>query len=146
MGMRGGGDMGIGTNLKMIGEVKRENLGFGVDGKPEYYSTTGYISVIQKDKALYQACTQVNDGKPCNKKVLDQGNGTFRCEKCNIQMEDFNWRLILSMCMADSTDNQWMNCFQERAEQEEDTRAGECRNGTALGFRQIQVRLRIFCK
>ena len=68
-GMRGGGDMGIGTNLKMIGEVKRENLGFGVDGKPEYYSTTGYISVIQKDKALYQACTQVNDGKPCNKKV-----------------------------------------------------------------------------
>ena len=49
--------------------------------------------------------------------VLDQGNGTFRCEKCNIQMEDFNWRLILSMCMADSTDNQWINCFQEQAEQ-----------------------------
>lgn len=68
-GMRGGGEMGIGTNLKMVGEVKRENLGFGVDGKPEYYSTSGYISLIQKDKALYQACTQVNDGKPCNKKV-----------------------------------------------------------------------------
>lgn len=70
-GMRGGGgnDMGIGNNLKTVGDVKRENLGYGVEGKPEYYSTTGYILVIQKDKALYQACSQVNDGKSCNKKV-----------------------------------------------------------------------------
>lgn len=116
-GMRGGGEMGIGTNLKMVGEVKRENLGYGVDGKPEYYSTTGYISLIQKDKALYQACTQITDGKTCNKKVLDQGNGHYRCEKCNKELEDFNWRLILSLSMADSTDNQWITCFQEQAEQ-----------------------------
>jgi hypothetical protein len=49
--------------------------------------------------------------------VLDQNNGRYRCEKCNMEMEDFQWRLILSLCIADPTDNQWVNCFQEQAEQ-----------------------------
>ena len=114
-GARSGGE-GIGNNLKTLGDVKRENLGFGVDGKPDYYSTTGYILTIMKDKALYQACSQVNDGKSCNKKVLDQNNGRYRCERCNVENADFNWRLILSFCMADETDNQWVTCFQEHAE------------------------------
>ena len=68
-GMRGGADSGVGSNLKTIGEVKRENLGINNDGKPAYYSTSSYIVMFQKDRALYQACSRVNDGKACNKKV-----------------------------------------------------------------------------
>ena len=31
-------------------------------------------------------------------------------------MDRFNWRLILSFSVADFTDNQWAQCFQEEAE------------------------------
>ncbi len=111
---RGGNDYNNST--KTLGEVKKENLGFGSD-KPEYYSTTATISLIQKDKALYQACcNQTQDGKTCNKKVQDQGNGMYRCEKCNVETESFQWRLILSLSVSDATDNQWVNSFQEQGE------------------------------
>lgn len=45
------------------------------------------------------------------------GNGSYRCEKCNVEMDTYNWRLILSFSMADCTDNQWVTCFQDQAEQ-----------------------------
>jgi len=103
------------SSIKTFGETKKENLGMNSD-KPEYYSNTGYVSLITKDKALYMACANMNDGKSCNKKVQDQGDGTYRCEKCSSNSPTFNWRLILNMSMADCTDNQWINCFQETAE------------------------------
>jgi replication factor A1 len=64
-----GGNMGVGSNLKTMSEVKRENIGFTEDGRPAFYSTSGYIVMFQKDRALYKACNRNNDGKQCNKKV-----------------------------------------------------------------------------
>jgi len=111
-----GGDYGAGGNLKTLGEVKAENLGLNSD-RGEYYSTTGTVVMFKKENALYQACTQTNaEGKGCNKKVQDMGNGSYRCERCNMEMDKFNWRLILSFNVADATDNQWVQCFQEEAE------------------------------
>ena len=49
--------------------------------------------------------------------MQDQGDGTYRCEKCNLSSQTFNWRLILKFAMADPTDNQWVNCFQDQGEQ-----------------------------
>lgn len=79
----GGAGGNFGANVKTFGEVKKENLGMG--DKPEYYSATAFITMIQKDKALYQACGNVNGDKSCNKKVQDQNNGTYRYpNNCNI--------------------------------------------------------------
>ena len=68
----GSGDMlsGAGANIKTIGETK--SLQMGLDNvKGEYYSTTAVVVMFQKDKALYQACTQPGpEGKGCNRKVL----------------------------------------------------------------------------
>lgn len=114
-----GGGMGsasMGSNVMTIGEVKASQIGLNND-KGEYYSTTATIVMIQKDKALYQACPQPGpQGTGCNKKVQDQGNGTYRCERCQVDMDTFNWRLILSFSIADATDNQWVQCFQEQGE------------------------------
>ena len=67
----GRGDMlaGSGANVKTIGEVKAFQIGLS-SVKGEYYSTVATVVMIQKDKALYQACTQPGpEGKGCNRKV-----------------------------------------------------------------------------
>jgi len=112
-GMRSGG--GGDSANKMIGEVKQENLGYGSD-RGEYYSTTATITFFSKDKALYKACGNTVDGKECNKKVIENGDGSYRCEKCQQEKSEFKWRIMLQMNMADSTDNTWASCFQETAE------------------------------
>ena len=48
---------------------------------------------------------------------MDQNNGLYRCEKCNVENDSFAWRLILSFSIADMTGNQWVTCFQEQGEQ-----------------------------
>jgi len=109
-----GGDMG--SNIKTFGENKKENIGLNSD-KPEYYSARGIITLMQKDKALYMACGNQTDGRICQKKVQDQNDGTYRCEKCNITSPTFNWRIILTMATADCTDNEWIQVFHDQAEQ-----------------------------
>ena len=54
----------------------------------------------------------MGDGKECNKKVMEQGDGTYRCEKCMKNKEDFKWRIMLQLNMADCSDNNWASCFQ----------------------------------
>ena len=65
-----------------------------------------------KDKALYKACGEEVDGKVCNKKVVENGDGTYRCEKCARDKATFKWRIMLQINMADATDNTWASCFQ----------------------------------
>merc|ERR1712110_434551 len=98
-----------------IGDAKFSQL--GVDSvKGDYFSTVVTPVMFQKDKALYPACSQPGpEGKGCNRKVQDQGNGTYRCEKCNMDMDSFNYRIILSFSIADATDNQWVQCFNDQA-------------------------------
>ena len=44
----------------------------------------GYVSMIKNDEKLfYSACPNDN----CRRKVLDDGNGGFRCENCNRTFE-----------------------------------------------------------
>jgi len=120
-GMRSGGDGGV---AKTLGEVKQENLGYGSD-KGEYYSTTATITFFSKDKALYKACGKDVDGRQCNKKVVENGDGTYRCEKCSEEKPTFVWRLMLQMNMADATDNTWASCFQEIGEKVLDVKSDD---------------------
>jgi len=113
-GMRSGGAGGDQAN-KLIGEVKHENLGYESD-RGEYYSTMATITFFSKEKALYKACGEQVDGKECNKKVVENGDGTFRCEKCAKDKNDYKWRIMLQLNMADASDNTWASCFQETAE------------------------------
>nr|DBA34216.1 TPA: hypothetical protein GDO54_001796 [Pyxicephalus adspersus] len=106
---RGGGGGGN-TNWKSLLEVKNENLGHG--DKADYFTSVATIVYLRKENCLYQACPS----QDCNKKVIDQQNGLFRCEKCNTEFPNFKYRLILSANIADFGDNQWITCFQEAAE------------------------------
>lgn len=33
----------------------------------------------------------------CGKKVVDENNGTYRCEKCNKTYDNFKWAYMLSV-------------------------------------------------
>ncbi|KAG8590178.1 hypothetical protein GDO81_006669 [Engystomops pustulosus] len=105
-----GGAGGGNTNWKSLLEVKNENLGHGE--KADYYTSVATIVYLRKENCLYQACPS----QDCNKKVIDQQNGLFRCEKCDKEFPNFKYRLILSANIADFGENQWITCFQESAE------------------------------
>ncbi|XP_008423223.1 replication protein A 70 kDa DNA-binding subunit-like [Poecilia reticulata] len=81
-------------------------------GRADYYSCIATIVFLRKENCLYQACPT----QDCNKKVVDQQNGMFRCEKCDKEFPNFKYRLILSANIADYADNQWVTCFQDGAE------------------------------
>ncbi|XP_041097225.1 replication protein A 70 kDa DNA-binding subunit [Polyodon spathula] len=106
--MKGAGG-GI-TNWKTLSEVKTENLGHG--DKADYFTCVATIVYLRKENCMYQACPT----QDCNKKVVDQQNGLFRCEKCDKEFPNFKYRMILSANIADFGDNQWVTCFQESAE------------------------------
>lgn len=42
---------------------------------------------------MYQACPS----QDCNKKVIDEQNGLYRCEKCDREFPNFKYRMILSV-------------------------------------------------
>lgn len=108
--MRPGGGGGGNTNWKTLADVKTEHLGHG--DKADYFSCIATIVYLRKENCMYQACPN----QDCNKKVVDQQNGLFRCEKCDKEFPNFKYRLILSANIADYGDNQWVTCFQESAE------------------------------
>ncbi|KAM7374453.1 hypothetical protein PAMP_007109 [Pampus punctatissimus] len=78
----------------------------------DYFSCVATVLYTRKENCLYQACPSAN----CNKKVIDQLNGRYRCEKCNREFPNFKYRLLLSANLADFEDNQWVTCFQDTAE------------------------------
>lgn len=41
----------------------------------------------------FQACPTAD----CNKKLIEEGDGNYRCEKCNRSFPNFQYRLILSV-------------------------------------------------
>ena len=85
--MQGGGM----NNWKTFDLVKDEKLGLG--DKADYFSTKGIVLYAKKDNSMYMACP----GENCNKKVVDQNDGTYRCEKCSKSYPDFKWRMILNV-------------------------------------------------
>jgi replication factor A1 len=92
---------------KTILQVKDDGLGMGET--PDYFTLTASISYIKKDNFCYPAC--LSEG--CNKKVEDMGDGTWRCEKCQINHNRPEYRYIMSLNVIDHTGQIWLSCFDE---------------------------------
>ncbi|KAL2167864.1 hypothetical protein VTG60DRAFT_693 [Thermothelomyces hinnuleus] len=95
-------------DTKWIAQIKNENL--GVD-KTDYFTVKGTIVHMRQENFAYPACPS----ESCNKKVTDMGDGTWRCEKCNITHDRPQYRYIMSVCISDHTGNVWISCFDEQA-------------------------------
>lgn len=85
----GGGSFA--TEWMTFHETKLKNLGNG--DKPDYFQVCGTIHLIKTNNAVYKACPQPD----CNKKVVDNENGRYRCEKCNSEFDNFKYRLMVNV-------------------------------------------------
>ncbi|KAK5658564.1 hypothetical protein OQA88_1957 [Cercophora sp. LCS_1] len=96
-------------DLKTIVAVKNEQL--GMSENPDYFSLQATIVHIREQNWAYPACA--NEG--CNKKVIDNNDGTWRCEKCNMNHGRPQWRYIMSVSVNDHTGQLWLSIFDDHA-------------------------------
>ena len=63
-------------NFRLIGEAKDDML--GTKDEPDFFAVRGQIVYIKKENLSYPACPT----DKCNKKVQQEDNDVWRCEKC----------------------------------------------------------------
>ncbi|XP_017485028.1 PREDICTED: replication protein A 70 kDa DNA-binding subunit [Rhagoletis zephyria] len=107
----GGAGGGFSTEWLTFHEARIRNLGAG--DKADYFQCKGIVHIVKSQNAFYKACPQ----QDCNKKVIDENNGHYRCERCNAVFPNFKYRLLINMSIGDWTSNRWVTCFSEVAEQ-----------------------------
>ncbi|KAK4228740.1 hypothetical protein QBC38DRAFT_139870 [Podospora fimiseda] len=104
----GAATRGGGNDIKTIGQVKDERLGF--NDNADYFTLKATIVHIRQESSFcYPACRS----EGCNKKVTDMGDGTWRCEKCNINHDRPEYRYIMSINVNDHTGQMWLSCFDD---------------------------------
>ncbi|UJR08912.1 hypothetical protein I4U23_013166 [Adineta vaga] len=98
------------TPFKTFSQIITEGL--GLSDKPDYINVKALATIIKKDSAVYMMCPE----NGCGKKVVDENNGTYRCEKCSRSYKNFKWAYMVSAEFSDSTGSQWINIFRNEAE------------------------------
>jgi replication factor A1 len=93
--------------LKTISQVRDENL--GMNEAPDYFSVKATIVYIKNESFSYPACLSTD----CNKKVTDMGDGTWRCEKCDINHPKPQHRYIMSLSVNDHTGQLYLSTFDD---------------------------------
>ena len=98
------------TEWKLLSNI---NAGSLSAGKPLYFNSkcTGKfrydfsnsniriitVTYVKKDNPAYRGCPgKEGSDRKCNKKLMDEGNGNYRCEKCDFRTTAFKWKLILN--------------------------------------------------
>ncbi|KAI5960595.1 RFA1 [Candida pseudojiufengensis] len=94
-----------------------------LEDKPAFFTIKGTFSYAKPENFAYPACTNqvagTDSSRPplnCNKKLVDMGDGRYRCEKCDIEYDEPTWRYILYISVIDQTDQMWLTLFDEHAQ------------------------------
>jgi replication factor A1 len=97
-----------GDPFKTVSQIKDEQLGMS-DEKADFFSLKGSVQYIKQDNFCYPAC--LSEG--CNKKVVEIDPGQWRCERCDKNHPNPEYRYILSVNVSDHTGQMWVSCFDE---------------------------------
>lgn len=93
--------------VKSILQVKDENL--GMSETTDYFTTKATIVYVKPDSFCYPACSSPD----CNKKVIEEEPGEWRCGKCEKAFPKPEYRYIMSVNVSDHTGQIWLSCFDE---------------------------------
>ncbi|KAL8107718.1 hypothetical protein AgCh_024210 [Apium graveolens] len=100
---------------KTISQIKDENL--GTSEKPDWITVTATLSYLKTDNFCYTACPLKIGERQCSKKVINNGDGTWRCERCDQSVDECDYRYILQFQIQDHTGLTWVTGFQEIGEE-----------------------------
>ncbi|CEP24825.1 unnamed protein product [Cyberlindnera jadinii] len=96
---------------KLIIDAQNEEIGMG--DKPAFFSIKASVNFVKTDNFSYPACSS----EGCNKKVIEQHDGTWRCEKCDINHAVPLYRYILTVSVLDQSGQLWLTMFEDQAKQ-----------------------------
>lgn len=99
------------ANRITIAKAQAENLGMSEKG--DYFNVKAAVSFLKVDNFAYPACASEN----CNKKVVEEPDGTWRCEKCDVNHPKPQWRYMLTISVMDESGQLWLTLFNDQAEQ-----------------------------
>lgn len=106
------------SNRKTIAEAQQAEL--GTNEKPDYFSVKATINYFKTDNFSYPACAnEVNvlsrGPSPCNRKLIQESDGQWRCERCNLTFPEPHHRYILNCSIMDHTSQIWVTLFDDEA-------------------------------
>lgn len=104
----GGGGRVDDKQRKTVAQITAEQVG----DKTEYFSLDATIIFIRPENCYYPACPT----EGCGKKVVEEGQGMWRCEKCDRSHPAPDYRYILTINVADHTGSIWVQCYNDTAQ------------------------------
>ncbi|KAF2271683.1 replication protein-like protein A 70 kDa DNA-binding subunit [Westerdykella ornata] len=97
-----------GNDTKLIATVIEDES--YLQDTPTYFTLKATVVFIKHNSTIaYPACQTPG----CNKKVIDENQGEWWCEKCQVKWPRPEYRYILSVNVADHTGSLWLNAFDE---------------------------------
>ncbi|XP_049361733.1 replication protein A 70 kDa DNA-binding subunit A [Solanum verrucosum] len=100
---------------KTISQIKDEKL--GTSEKPDWITISASVTFIKVDNFCYTACPLMIGDRQCNKKVTNNGDGKWRCDRCDQTVDECEYRYILQFQIQDHTGLTWVTAFQECGDQ-----------------------------
>jgi replication factor A1 len=102
---------GSNKDLVSLAEVKQNVYSNTVADSVKYFNVEASVIIIKTDNIMYRACPN----ESCRRKVNEDpaNSGEFKCQKCDKQYPNFNWRYSLQAAIADFTDFHWVTIFEE---------------------------------
>lgn len=100
---------------KTVSQIKDEKL--GTSEKPDWITLSATLSYIKADNFCYTACPIMIGDRKCSKKVTNNGDGKWRCERCDQSVDDCDYRYIIQFQIQDHTGLTWVTAFQECGEE-----------------------------
>lgn len=98
-------------NRKTISQIKDERL--GTSEKPDWITVAATIVYLKFESFCYTACPTMNGDRACNKKVTNNGDGKWWCDKCDKGVDECDYRYIIQFQIQDHTGLTWVTAFQE---------------------------------
>lgn len=107
-----------------------EQLELGTNEKPDYFSLKGTINYFKTDSFCYPSCNnEVNVSargpSSCNRKLIQESDNSWRCERCNMTFPEPHYRYILNCSLMDHTGQIWATFFDEEAKKLFNMSAGD---------------------
>ncbi|KAL3500090.1 hypothetical protein ACH5RR_039183 [Cinchona calisaya] len=100
---------------KTISQIKDERL--GTSEKPDWITVCATLTFIKVDNFCYTACPIRIGDRQCNKKVTNNGDGKWKCDRCDQTVDECDYRYILQLQIQDHTGLTWVTAFQESGEE-----------------------------